>query len=49
MHSGIMASNVLLAQGIARILTVVWTDRDDKIRLITGFKSTKDQVKERFL
>lgn len=30
----------------ARILTVVWTDRDDKIRLITGFKATKDQVKE---
>lgn len=48
MHSGIMASNVLLAQGIARILTVVWTDRADKIRLITGFKATKDQVKEGF-
>lgn len=30
----------------ARILTVVWTERDDRIRLITGFKATKDQVKE---
>lgn len=30
----------------ARLLTVVWTDRDDRLRLITGFKATKDQVKE---
>lgn len=30
----------------ARILTVVWTPRDDRIRLITGFKATKHQIKE---
>lgn len=30
----------------ARLLTVVWADRGDRIRLITGFKATKDQAKE---
>lgn len=30
----------------ARILTVVWTPKDDRIRLITGFKATKHQIKE---
>lgn len=30
----------------ARILTVVWTERYDKIRLITGFLASKDQIKE---
>lgn len=30
----------------ARILTVVWTERNGKIRLITGFKATKEQIKE---
>ncbi|OOR85821.1 hypothetical protein B0181_11885 [Moraxella caviae] len=30
----------------AKILTVIWTDRGDRIRLITGFKATKDQTKE---
>lgn len=28
-----------------RLLTVIWTERGDKIRLITGFKATKDQIK----
>ena len=30
----------------AKILTVVWTEREGAIRLITGFKSTKEQIKE---
>lgn len=30
----------------ARLLTVVWTERNEHIRLITGFKATKEQIKE---
>lgn len=30
----------------ARILTVVWTPKENSVRLITGFKATKQQSKE---
>ena len=29
----------------ARLLTIVWTQREDTIRIITAFKSSKEQVR----